>query len=368
MAIVTLENVSKRFGDVIAVDDFNLETEEGEFVVLVGPSGCGKSTMLRMIAGLEAISDGSMKIDGHVVNELPSRDRDIAMVFQSYALYPHMNVYDNMAFSLKLRKTDDGEIRSRVQDAARILGIEALLDRRPAALSGGQRQRVALGRAIVREPQVFLMDEPLSNLDATLRVGMRAEIAKLHRRLGVTSFYVTHDQIEAMTMGQRIVVMRDGHIQQISTPTALYDHPANKFVAGFIGSPSMNFLRARITDNGATVTGEGFSLPLDDAHVRAVRLASGSDVWVGIRPEYLGLAGYTAIPEGGGTLSGRVELVEPLGPVHEVQINVGGELLTVQLDRHAGVSTGDNIDLRVEAARVHLFDSDSEVSLTSDGG
>jgi multiple sugar transport system ATP-binding protein len=260
MAKVRLEHVWKRFGKVVAVKDFNLETEDGEFVVFVGPSGCGKTTTLRMIAGLEEISEGRIYIGDRLVNDVPPKDRDIAMVFQNYALYPHMNVYENMAFGLRLRRYPKDEIDRRVKEAARILKIEHLLNRKPRELSGGQRQRVAMGRAIVREPKVFLMDEPLSNLDAKLRVEMRAEIAKLQRRLGVTTIYVTHDQVEAMTLGHRIVVMKDGEIQQVDTPLNLYDFPANRFVAGFIGSPSMNFIRAHVEAQGDRVylTAPGF--------------------------------------------------------------------------------------------------------------
>ncbi|HZW27289.1 MAG TPA: ABC transporter ATP-binding protein, partial [Trueperaceae bacterium] len=252
MAEVVLENVYKRFGNVTAVADFNLHIQDQEFMVFVGPSGCGKTTTLRMIAGLEEISEGTIRIGDRVVNDVPPKDRDIAMVFQNYALYPHMNVYQNMSFGLRLRRTPKAEIDKRVREAAGILQIEHLLDRRPRELSGGQRQRVALGRAIVREPKVFLMDEPLSNLDAKLRVEMRASISKLHQRLGVTTIYVTHDQVEAMTMGTRIVVMKDGYIQQVDTPINLYDRPTNKFAAGFIGSPAMNFMVGTVQDGRIT--------------------------------------------------------------------------------------------------------------------
>src|SRR6056297_2050893 len=262
MAEVHLDHIYKRFGDVTAVKDFTLEIGDEEFMVLVGPSGCGKTTALRMIAGLEEISDGTLRIGDRVVNDVPPKDRDIAMVFQNYALYPHMNVHQNMSFGLRLRKTPKDEIERRVKDAASILQIEHLLDRRPRELSGGQRQRVALGRAIVREPKVFLMDEPLSNLDAKLRVEMRASIQKLHRRLGVTTIYVTHDQVEAMTMGSRIVVMKDGLIQQVDDPINLYDKPINKFVAGFMGSPGMNFLVGNI-QNGHIKSPQFDILPSD---------------------------------------------------------------------------------------------------------
>jgi multiple sugar transport system ATP-binding protein len=258
MANMQLEHVYKRYGKVTAVSDFNLDVKDREFIVFVGPSGCGKSTTLRMIAGLEEISDGILRIGDKVMNDVPPKDRDIAMVFQNYALYPHMNVYENMAFGLRLRKVPTADIDARVKDSAKILQIEHLLQRKPKELSGGQRQRVALGRAIVRNPKVFLMDEPLSNLDAKLRVEMRSQISKLHRNQNATTVYVTHDQIEAMTMGTRIVVMKDGFIQQVDSPLNLYDQPKNKFVAGFIGSPSMNFLTA--TAQGGNLTGEGFSV------------------------------------------------------------------------------------------------------------
>ncbi|HHW15219.1 MAG TPA: sn-glycerol-3-phosphate ABC transporter ATP-binding protein UgpC, partial [Firmicutes bacterium] len=264
MASVTLKGVSKRFGNVTAVDNVNLEIADREFVVLVGPSGCGKTTTLRMVAGLEEITEGEIYIGERLVNDVAPKDRDIAMVFQNYALYPHMNVYDNMAFALKIRKVRRDEIDRRVRAAAQLLGIENLLDRKPKALSGGQRQRVALGRAIVREPKVFLMDEPLSNLDAKLRVQMRSELSKLHNRLQTTVIYVTHDQTEAMTMGDRIVVMKDGKVQQVGTPLDIYEHPANVFVAGFIGSPAMNFFQVRLDEaNGQLFADFGsFRLPL----------------------------------------------------------------------------------------------------------
>src|SRR5699024_3220254 len=281
MAVVELRHVGKRFvtGMRPAVDDFNLVTEDGEFIVLVGPSGCGKTTTMRMMAGLEQHTEGNIVIGGRDVGDVAPKDRDIAMVFQSYALYPHMSVRGNMAFSLKLKKYDKADIDKRVNEAAKVLGIEELLSRKPKALSGGQRQRVALGRAIVRQPQVFLMDEPLSNLDAKLRVDMRAEIVKLHRQLGVTTFYVTHDQVEAMTMGQRIAVMCDGVVQQLDTPNNLYEKPANVFVAGFIGTPSMNLLRAAV--DGDHARGDGYSLLLDDERREAA--GGRGTLQVGIR-------------------------------------------------------------------------------------
>ena len=297
MAEVTLEDVTKVFGeDVVAVNKMNLDIPDGEFVVFVGPSGCGKSTALRMIAGLEDISSGKVFIGDQVVNDLPPRQRDIAMVFQNYALYPHMNVRENMGFALKLRKMDKDQISSRVEDAAKILGIERFLDRKPKALSGGQRQRVALGRAIVREPKAFLMDEPLSNLDAKLRVQTRTEIAKLHNRIGTTTIYVTHDQTEAMTMADRIVVLKDGLVQQINSPQQMYDHPNNVFVAGFIGSPAMNFIRARLEkeNGGYTVTFGGTRIPLARDVIgeakekdRDPEKFADKEVILGIRPEHM---------------------------------------------------------------------------------
>jgi len=362
MAVVNLEHIWKRFGETVAVQDFNLETNDGEFVVLVGPSGCGKSTMLRMIAGLEEISEGRMTIEGREVQHMPPKDRDIAMVFQNYALYPHMNVFQNIAFTLELRGVRKAEIKTQVEEAARILGIEHLLQRKPRELSGGQRQRVALGRAIVRHPQVFLLDEPLSNLDAKLRVGMRAEIAKLHRRLGVTSFYVTHDQVEALTMGQRIVVMRDGQVQQTSTPLDLYDNPVNKFVAGFIGNPAMNFLTAHFEAEARRLSGESFSFEVAPRLSEALSPYTDQQVCVGVRPEHI-----QAVRDGSetraSTLKGTVELVEPLGSVTEIQVNVGGTLITAQVDRNINPRTDDSIELSVDPAHVHLFDMSSEESL-----
>ena len=368
MAIVELKDVAKRYDSMPgkksgeqanAVEDFNLTTKDGEFVVLVGPSGCGKSTTMRMIAGLEHNTAGEIRINGQDVSAVEPRDRDIAMVFQSYALYPHMSVYHNMAFALELKKTPKDEVKKRVQEAARILDIEHLLDRKPRALSGGQRQRVALGRALVRQPQVFLMDEPLSNLDARLRVEMRAEITRLHRRLGVTTFYVTHDQTEAMTMGQRIVVMRDGRIQQIDTPYNLYERPVNRFVAGFIGTPSMNFLKADY--QGDTLKGEGFSCTLSP-HQQSALGDSGqrSQCWLGIRPEHLHRADEVS---GNGRLEGSVEVVEPLGPVTMAQVRVGETLVTAQLAAHLAVEIGDTLALAFDPDHVHLFDIDSDKAL-----
>ncbi|HET7314181.1 ABC transporter ATP-binding protein, partial [Salinisphaera sp.] len=350
--------VGKRYpgAEELAVQNFNLITEDGEFVVLVGPSGCGKTTTMRMIAGLEEHTEGAIKIGDRDVAGVAPKDRDIAMVFQSYALYPHMSVRDNMAFSLKLKKYAKADIKKRVEEAAAVLGIEPLLDRKPRALSGGQRQRVALGRAIVRQPQVFLMDEPLSNLDAKLRVDMRAEIVKLHRKLGVTTFYVTHDQTEAMTMGQRIAVMKDGIVQQLDSPNNLYQHPANGFVAGFIGTPAMNFLDAAL-DNGQA-SGAGFALTLDAARSNAA--GDRPRISVGIRPEHLHLA---SGENSSCQLTGAVEVVEPLGSLTMIQVKVGQSTLTAQIEPHQQVAMGDEVTLTCMPDKLYLFDPESEAAL-----
>ncbi|WP_034384506.1 ABC transporter ATP-binding protein [Deinococcus sp. YIM 77859] len=362
MAEVTLEHVNKRYGTKHhAVKDFNLTIADREFMVFVGPSGCGKSTTLRMIAGLEDITDGILKIDGRVVNDVPPKDRDIAMVFQNYALYPHMNVYENMAFGLKLRKTPKAEIDQRVREAARILQIEHLLGRKPKELSGGQRQRVAMGRAIVREPKVFLMDEPLSNLDAKLRVEMRSQISQLHRRLGATIIYVTHDQVEAMTLGDRIVVMRDGVIMQVDTPMNLYDFPQNKFVAGFIGSPSMNFLQARV-QQGEFVVGESRVAPMGRL-AQSLRAYEGKDVILGIRPEHIGVVGYSDLPQGVNRLRGKIVVVEPLGAQTDLIIDVAGQHVTAKVEGHAPLQAGDEIELLIDQTRLHAFDAATEEAI-----
>ncbi len=362
MAEVHLEHVYKRFGDIVAVADFNLDIQDEEFVVFVGPSGCGKTTTLRMIAGLEEISEGTVKIADKVVNDVPPKDRDIAMVFQNYALYPHMNVHQNMSFGLRLRKTPKAEIERRVQEAADILQIGHLLDRRPRELSGGQRQRVALGRAIVREPKVFLMDEPLSNLDAKLRVEMRASISKLHRRLGVTTVYVTHDQVEAMTMGTRIVVMKDGFIQQVDTPINLYDKPVNRFVAGFIGSPAMNFMTGTI-QNGRLVS-DAFDIKPNDALAGKLASRDGKRVHVGLRPENFGLEGYTTIEEKDNVVNATIEVVEPLGAETHIIASVGdGQNVVAKVDPHAPVAAGDKIRLLCDLGYLHAFDMDTEENL-----
>ena len=358
MATVTFDHVWKRFGDFSAVKDFSLEIGDGEFMVLVGPSGCGKTTSLRMIAGLEEITDGTLRIGDRVVNNVAPKDRDIAMVFQSYALYPHMSVRDNMAFGLKLRKVPKAEIDRRVNDAARILGLEHL-DKKPRALSGGQRQRVALGRAIVREPAVFLMDEPLSNLDAKLRVQTRAEIARLHQRLGTTMVYVTHDQVEAMTMGTRIAIMNAGELQQVGSPQEVYDHPKNLFVAGFIGSPAMNF--AKMAGSGERVEGEGLSFPVPARH-RAAMGASRSVV-AGFRPEHLDYGSAT----GSATIKGTADVVEYLGSEVLLHVTVPGHSgdLLASVDSEHRVQAGDTVELSLPLERLYLFDAESGDTLAA---
>ena len=366
MATVTFDHVFKRYGEVVAVSDFNLEIGDGEFMVLVGPSGCGKTTSLRMIAGLEEISEGTLRIGDKVVNDVAPKDRDIAMVFQSYALYPHMSVRDNLAFGLKLRKVAKPEIEKRINDAAGILQLEKLLDRKPKELSGGQRQRVALGRAIVREPAVFLMDEPLSNLDAKLRVQTRAEIARLHQRLGTTMVYVTHDQVEAMTMGQRIAVMSDGLLQQVGTPQSLYDHPVNRFVAGFIGSPSMNFIEAAVPGQGVETLSEGgFTFPLPSNYREALGRLHGNRVVVGFRPEHLELgefAGTTA------SIRGTADVVEYLGNEELLHVTAEGREVVAIVDSSHRVKPGDVVELKLPAEKVYMFDPESGASLVRTKG
>jgi multiple sugar transport system ATP-binding protein len=351
MASVSYENVTKRFaGDTLAVNNLSLDVKDTEFMVLVGPSGCGKSTALRMLAGLEDITEGQIKIGDKVVNDMPPRDRDIAMVFQSYALYPHMSVYDNMAFGLKMRGTPKADIERRVNNAAEILELGPLLKRKPRQLSGGQRQRVALGRAIVREPQVFLLDEPLSNLDAKLRIQTRIELQKQHRALHATFIYVTHDQVEAMTMGDRIAVMRDGILQQVAPPREIYDNPANMYVAGFIGSPTMNFIP--VTVQGTTVKASGFELELP----RAPGVEKGT---LGIRPEAL-----TERPkEGHAGLDLKVEVVEILGSDQFLYGTVGSDSITARVDPNLKVEPGDRVRLGVDTRRLHLFDVETEKAI-----
>jgi multiple sugar transport system ATP-binding protein len=367
MANVELAHVFKKFGAVTAVNDLNLTIEDKEFMVLVGPSGCGKTTALRMVAGLEEISSGQVKIAGKVVNDVLPRDRDIAMVFQNYALYPHMSVYDNMAFGLSLRNTPKAEIERRVGATAQLLGLESLLKRKPRELSGGQSQRVALGRAIVREPQVFLMDEPLSNLDAKLRVQTRAEIIKLHRRLGITTIYVTHDQVEAMTMGTRIAVMQNGVLQQCDTPMEIYTRPSNMFVAGFIGTPSMNFLEATVqkSDDGYILRGSSFQL--DPPPVSRVTLESyvGRKLVFGIRPADLFDTKFKLQfePTQGNTLTSMVEVVEPMGDLTTVYAVIGTEQIVAAIDAETTVKDGDTLKLAVDLNRGHLFDPETQFAL-----
>ena len=367
MAGVDLENVSKTYDNkAMAVRDFNVHIGDREFVVLVGPSGCGKSTVLRMIAGLEEISQGTIRIDGRIVNDVAPKDRDIAMVFQNYALYPHMSVRENMAFGLKLRKYPKDVIEERVLHAAGILGINDYLDRKPKALSGGQRQRVALGRAIVRQPKVFLFDEPLSNLDANLRVQMRTEISRLHHRLQTTMIYVTHDQIEAMSMGDRIVVMKDGVVQQIDTPLTIYHHPVNRFVAGFIGSPTMNFIPGTLQGDGSAgfrQTGTSLALDITGPVAGRLKAASGKPVTLGIRPEHIFIhkpADVAAVS----AFQAQVELVEPVGNEMFVYFSTGSAgqyVARIATDVPPGVGT--SCTFLLDTAKLHFFDAQSEQAL-----
>ena len=366
MARVVLKNVWKRFpGGVAAVKDINLICEDKEFIVLVGPSGCGKSTTLRLIAGLEEVSDGDIHIGDKLVNELPPKERDIAMVFQNYALYPHMTVYDNMAFGLKLNKYPQHEIKQRVMEAADILAIRDLLDRKPKQLSGGQRQRVALGRAIVRKPQVFLFDEPLSNLDAKLRVQMRAEISKLHTRLQATMIYVTHDQVEAMTMGDRIVVMKEGYIQQIADPITLYDQPSNKFVAGFMGSPAMNFMEGSIIKkkNALFFSEENFAVRLTDEHAAALEEYEGKDLLMGIRPEDIYDKVYASNASPDNTITATVEVVEPMGAEAYLYLTTGKSPFMARVDSYEQLEVNQDIDLVLDMTKAHFFDRQSEQTI-----
>jgi multiple sugar transport system ATP-binding protein len=354
MASVEIRNARKVFGSVVVIHGVDVAIADGEFVILVGPSGCGKSTLLRMIAGLESITSGEIRIGERVVNDLPPKDRDIAMVFQNYALYPHMNVRDNMAFALKLRKASTAEIEARVRPAAEILGLTPYLHRYPRELSGGQRQRVAMGRAIVRDPQVFLFDEPLSNLDAKLRVAMRAEIKELHQRLGTTTVYVTHDQIEAMTMADKIVVLHDGRIEQIGAPLDLYDRPANLFVAGFIGSPAMNFLKGTIALNGAAVfrSEDGISMPIGGRP----RAADGQPVLYGVRPEH-----FLLDPAG---VPAEVVVLEPTGSETQAHLRIGSQDITGVFRERLSARPGDMIPVMPRPDLVHLFDPASGIRLS----
>jgi multiple sugar transport system ATP-binding protein len=391
VAEITFEDVKKVYGeDVVAIQDMNLDIPDGEFVVFVGPSGCGKSTALRMVAGLEDITDGKLFIGDEVVNDVPPRERDIAMVFQNYALYPHMNVRENMAFALKLRKVDSDEIDRRVNNAAKILGLENFLNRKPVALSGGQRQRVALGRAIVRDPKAFLMDEPLSNLDAKLRVQMRTEIAKLHNRIGVTTIYVTHDQTEAMTMADRIVLLKDGFVQQIAPPQEMYEYPNNVFVAGFIGSPAMNFVKGHLEkDNGNVVAAFGEArVPLSGEKIEKANLDQymNNDVIVGIRPENMEDAEVAESTEGTTPITVEPQVIESMGnekyvyfelpqaeaarvkSLEDEEAEVGadddtGELLVARVSPETIAQEGKEVRLLIDSSKVHLFDPETEEAI-----
>jgi multiple sugar transport system ATP-binding protein len=353
MASIDIAGVRKHYGAVQVLHGMDLSIADGEFIVLVGPSGCGKSTLLRMIAGLEEISDGTIRIGTRVVNELPPRDRDIAMVFQSYALYPHMTVADNMSYSLRLRRTPKERVAEAIRGAAETLGLGQLLERRPKALSGGQRQRVAMGRAIVRRPQAFLFDEPLSNLDARLREQMRAEIKKLHTALGATSVYVTHDQIEAMTMADRIVAMHDGVVQQVGTPLEIYDRPSNIFVASFIGSPAMNFVRGTLEFSGANAAVRIWDVALPVKGIRDP--AGGTAVIAGIRPEHVDLSENPAVGA-----AGHVELIEPMGLSTLVHLTVGGEPVKALSFARLALRPGMSVGISVSPERMHLFNPVSE--------
>jgi multiple sugar transport system ATP-binding protein len=366
MASVTYKNVYKRWGDVVAVNDLSIHVEDKEFLVFVGPSGCGKSTGLRLLAGLEEITEGEILIGDRIVNDVPPKDRDIAMVFQSYALYPHMSVYDNMAFGLKLRKTPKADIDKRVKEAADILGIGQLLDRKPKALSGGQRQRVAVGRAIVRDPAVFLFDEPLSNLDAKLRVQTRAEITKLWQRLGTTFIYVTHDQVEAMTMASRIAVLKDGILQQIDTPQQLYDHPDNVFVAGFIGSPSMNFFDVTLVeaDGKLYVDGGTFRLEIPQVQFDLVAKHKGKEVILGIRPEDIQAREYAPPGISPAYMDAKVDVTELMGNEIFGYLMTGKKSFVTRLDPRTQAHVGETLDLAINMDNLHLFDPKTELRLT----
>ena len=370
MASLSLKNICKVYPNGFeAVKDFNLEVEDQEFIIFVGPSGCGKSTTLRMIAGLEEISSGELKIDGKLMNDVEPKDRDIAMVFQNYALYPHMTVFDNMAFGLKLRKVPKDEIKRKVEEAAKILDLEKLLDRKPKALSGGQRQRVAMGRAIVRNPKVFLMDEPLSNLDAKLRVQMRSEIASLHNRLKATIIYVTHDQTEAMTLGTRIVVLKDGVIMQVDSPQKLYNEPNNLFVAGFIGSPQMNFVDAvcKVEGEKVTLSFENTTVILPPA--KAKKLAdggyNGKTVVMGIRPEDIGDSQIEIEAHKDASFETDVTGYELLGSEVLLYFKVAGTAMTAKVDSRTTARMGDHIKLALDPEKIHCFDKETELTITN---
>jgi multiple sugar transport system ATP-binding protein len=367
MAEVALRNVVKSYGEVVAVKNVNLDIPNHEFLVLVGPSGCGKSTTLRMIAGLEEITDGEIAIGGEVVNDLPPKDRDIAMVFQNYALYPHMTVAENMSFGLRLRKLPKSEIKTRVDNAARILDIAELLDRRPKQLSGGQRQRVAMGRAIVRNPKVFLFDEPLSNLDAKLRVQMRTEIKRVHQKVKTTTVYVTHDQVEAMTLADRVVVMNGGKIDQIGTPNELYHQPKTRFVAGFIGSPAMNFIPAKLESSGSGLKvrlSDTLSMPVPESRAARYKGMAGKDVLFGLRPEHI----TETRQNGGGVGQGQefpamLDVVEPMGMETMVFFRIGGTEVCGRVEPTAAKAPGETMQLRANLDHMHLIDPSTNLVL-----
>jgi len=368
MASLSLQHIYKIYSNGFeAVKDFNLEVADQEFIIFVGPSGCGKSTTLRMIAGLEEISSGEFYIDGKLMNDVEPKDRDIAMVFQNYALYPHMTVFDNMAFGLKLRKVPKDEIKQKVEEAARILDLEKLLDRKPKALSGGQRQRVAMGRAIVRNPKVFLMDEPLSNLDAKLRVQMRSEIASLHNRLKATIIYVTHDQTEAMTLGTRIVVLKDGVIMQVDSPQTLYNQPNNLFVAGFIGSPQMNFIDAVVKAEGDKVTlnFDKTSIVLPAEKAAKVKAYDGKTVVMGIRPEHISDSEAALAEFKDSTFETDLTGYELLGAESLLYYSIGGTTMTAKVESSSKARYGDHVKLALDPAKVHVFDKETELTITN---
>lgn len=369
MAKLSLKDIKKIYpGGVEAVKDFNMEIEDKEFIVLVGPSGCGKTTTLRMIAGLEDISSGELYIGDKLVNDVEPKNRDIAMVFQNYALYPHMSIYENMAFGLKLKKVPKDEIKKKVEEAAKVLEIDHLLNRKPKELSGGQRQRVALGRAIVRNPKVFLMDEPLSNLDAKLRVQMRTEIAKLHNKLETTFIYVTHDQTEAMTMGTRIVIMKDGYVQQIDSPQNAYDHPANLFVASFIGSPQINVIKGDIVETGDIVSiklsdGTMFKLPPEKQNILKEKGYINKTVNIGIRPGHLREIGTSDVDDYTSFFTSKVEVKEMMGSETYLYMSLCNSQIVARVKASSIKNVGDNVELQIKGKRIHVFDIDTEITI-----
>ncbi len=364
MGQLSFKGIKKIYdGNVQAVADFNLEVEDKEFIVFVGPSGCGKSTTLRMVAGLEEITEGDLYIDGKRVNDVAPKDRNIAMVFQSYALYPHMSVYDNMAFGLKLRKMPKEKIKERVNDAAKILGLEELLNRKPKALSGGQRQRVALGRAIVRNAEVFLMDEPLSNLDAKLRVQMRAEIIKLHAKIETTTIYVTHDQVEAMTMADRIVVMHDGFIQQVGTPSEIYDTPDNMFVGGFIGTPAMNFLKGKIKDGYFISKDMKVEIPKAKVDMLKAQKYNNKDIVMGIRPEDIHDDNIVREAYPNAQVDFKVDVAELLGSETNISAKIADQDVIARVDARTDINIGDTVNLVLDMNKVHFFDNETELRI-----